>query len=202
MLFAVPKNAPRSGARGWYRGSPAALRGPSRGAEMRPFRAREVRQRPQLQNPLSLFGCAEKRKRLLMVSREKTLAAAFRASPGMLAAPVTGVLDWWKLTGLDHSTAYGSCKNWGNSRMPFCSSFAAAVRWLREAGAGGGSGCTAVLFCCRTSAVAGDWWKGHFGYPLFLSELPVPHSPDAALRPRNVGRSGAAFPAVRPSPAA
>ena len=103
-----------------------------------------------------------------MVSREKTLAAAFRASPGMLAAPVTGVLDWWKLTGLDHSTAYGSCKNWGNSRMPFCSSFAAAIRWLREAGAGGGSGCTAVLFCCRTSAVAGDWWIGHSGYPLLL----------------------------------
>ena len=36
------------------------------------------------------IGCAEKRQRFLMVSREKTLAAAFRASPGTLAAPVTG----------------------------------------------------------------------------------------------------------------
>ena len=34
-----------------------------------------------LQNPLSLFGCAEKRKRLLMVSREKGWAAAFQAPP-------------------------------------------------------------------------------------------------------------------------
>ena len=33
------------------------------------------------QPPLSLFGCAEKRKRFLMVSREKTLAAAFQALP-------------------------------------------------------------------------------------------------------------------------
>ena len=36
------------------------------------------------------FGFAEKRKRLLMVSREKTLAAAFQAPPETLAAPVTG----------------------------------------------------------------------------------------------------------------
>ena len=49
------------------------------------------------QNPLrwafvgAPIGCAEKRKRFLMVSREKGLAAAFRASSGTLAAPVTGV---------------------------------------------------------------------------------------------------------------
>ena len=47
------------------------------------------------QNPLrwAFVGCPfpwKKRMRLLMVSREKTLAAAFRASPGTLAAPDTG----------------------------------------------------------------------------------------------------------------
>ena len=168
---------------------PAAAGGfcvaPRGGLGVRPVPGRgEVRRRPLAcgsaagQIPLSLFGCAEKRKRFLMVSREKTLAEAFQAPPEMpFPAFYGGYLD------------------------------ADLSAWITQprmavSEAGGGSGCTAVLFCCRTSAVAGDWWIGHSGYPLLLSELPVPHSPDAALRPRNVGRSGAAFPAVPPSPAA
>ena len=86
---------------------------------MRPFRAREAAAKADglrlrrgdepfsrwhggagearhLQNPLSLFGCAEKRKRFLMVSREKTLAAAFQAPPEMPFPPFTGVI--WMLT--------------------------------------------------------------------------------------------------------
>ena len=105
-------------------------------AEVRPFRARVgaakadgLRLR-RGQNPLSLFPW-KKRKRLLMVSREKGWAAAFRASPGTLAAPVTGVLAWWKLTGLDHSTAYGSFGSWGVVPDAPCFCFAAAIRWLR-----------------------------------------------------------------------
>ena len=66
-----------------------------------------------------------------MVSREKGWAAAFRASPGTLAAPVTGVLAWWKLTGLDHSTAYGSFGSWGVVPDALCFCFADAHWWLR-----------------------------------------------------------------------
>ena len=44
--------------------------------------------------------------------------------------------DWWK----------------GWFRMPFCFSFAAAHRQLREIGGRGGSGCPLLLFCCRSPA--------------------------------------------------
>ena len=80
------------------------------------------------QNPLSLFGCAEKRKRLLMVSREKTLAAAFRTSSGTLAAPDTGGLARWKPAGVAHSTTYGSCESRSPARM-LCRSLFAAAPW-------------------------------------------------------------------------
>ena len=84
------------------------------------------------QNPLSLFP-RKKRKRLLMVSREKGLAAAFRTSSGTLAAPVTGVL----------------ARQW-------------LMAWTTQPHmalpiAGGAPGCPLLLFCCRTLVVAGAW---------------------------------------------
>ncbi len=53
-----------------------------------------------------------------MVSREKTLAAAFRASPGTLAAPDTGGLARWKPAGVTHSIAYEHEKAGGISGCP------------------------------------------------------------------------------------
>ena len=64
------------------------------------------------------IGCAEKRKRLLMVSREKTPAAAFRTSSGTLAAPDTGGLARWKPAGVTHSIAYEHEKAGGISGCP------------------------------------------------------------------------------------
>ena len=121
-----------------------------------------------LQNPLSLFP-RKKRKRLLMVSREKGWAAAFRASPGTLAAPFTGVLAWWGLAGLcpfnhiwklrklgvfpDAPSFSFAAAPWRlrktvgrRSRMPCRPLFAAASWRLREIGGKGGPGCSAVLF--------------------------------------------------------
>ena len=83
------------------------------------------------QNPLrwafvgAPIGCAEKRKRFLMVSREKGLAAAFRASPGTLAAPCTGVL--------------ARCWTMALPTQPHMS--------MKKAG--GISGYPQLLFCCR-----------------------------------------------------
>ena len=102
----------------------------------------------QLQNPLSLFGCAEKRKRFLMVSREKTLAEAFQAPPEMpFPAFYGGYLD------------------------------ADLSAWITQprmavSEAGGGSGCPLLLFCCRTLAVTGDWWKGRSRMPSASVFLP------------------------------
>ena len=46
-----------------------------------------------------------------------------------------------------------------------CSSFAAAPWQLREFGAGCVLGCSLLLFCCRTLAVAGAWCWGWFRIP-------------------------------------
>ena len=46
-----------------------------------------------------------------------------------------------------------------------CSSFADAIRWSQELGAGSVLGCTLLLFCCRTLAVAGAWCWGWFRMP-------------------------------------
>ena len=79
------------------------------------------------QNPLrwafvgAPIGCAEKRKRFLMVSREKGLAAAFQAPPEMPFPACYGGFGLVAVDGLDHSTAYGSCKSWGRSRIPSAS---------------------------------------------------------------------------------
>ena len=87
------------------------------------------------QNPLSLFP-RKKRKRLLMVSREKGLAAAFRTSSGTLAAPVTGAWPGGDLRAFAHSTTYGSYESWGYFRMHPASLFTAAPWRLREIGVG------------------------------------------------------------------
>ena len=63
------------------------------------------------------FGCAEKRKRLLMVSREKTLAAAFQAPPEMPFPACYGGYLGADLQACVHSIAYGSCESWGWFRM-------------------------------------------------------------------------------------
>ena len=90
------------------------------------------------------FGCAEKRKRLLMVSREKTLAAAFQTS---FETPFPACYGgYW---GADsracvHSTAYAGSE------------------------AEGASVCPLLLFCCRTLEVAEDWCRGGSGWPLLL----------------------------------
>ena len=102
------------------------------------------------QNPLrwafvgAPIGCAEKRKRLLMVSREKTLAAAFQTS---FETPFPACYGgYW---GADsracvHSTAYAGSE------------------------AEGASVCPLLLFCCRTLEVAEDWCRGGSGWPLLL----------------------------------
>ena len=72
------------------------------------------------QSPLSLFPW-KKRKRFLMVSREKGLAAAFQAPPEMPFPACYGGFGLVAVDGLDHSTAYGSCKSWGRFRIPSAS---------------------------------------------------------------------------------
>ena len=89
------------------------------------------------QNPLSLFGCAEKRKRLLMVSREKTLAAAFRASPGTPFPAFRGGFGGADLSAWTTHPHMQFCRLGALPDAP-CSSFAAAVRWLRKTGNVGG----------------------------------------------------------------
>ena len=81
------------------------------------------------QNPLSLFGCAEKRKRFLMVSREKTLAAAFQAPP---------------------ETPFPACLRgfWPGGRRGLCLLYPLLTPTKVRVP----SGCTALLFCCRTPA--------------------------------------------------
>ena len=91
------------------------------------------------QNPLSLFGCAEKRKRLLMVSREKTLAAAFQAPPETPFSAFYGGYWGADLSACVHSTVHSGPVSWGRSRILPASVFAAAVRWLRKIGNVGGT---------------------------------------------------------------
>ena len=100
------------------------------------------------QNPLSLFPW-KKRKRFLMVSREKGLAAAFRASPGTLAAPVTGV---WP----------GVCQGLGPLNH---------IWQLRKSGSRPDA--LLLLFCCRSLAVVGDWHRGRSRMP--RPSLLLPH---------------------------
>ena len=70
------------------RGSPAAFESFLAEAREDTAKADGLRLRRRAK-PLSLFP-RKKRKRFLMVSREKGLAAAFRTSSGTRAAPVTG----------------------------------------------------------------------------------------------------------------
>ena len=83
------------------------------------------------------IGCAEKRKRLLMVSREKTLAAAFRASPGTPFPAFHGGFGGADLSAWTTHPHMQFCRLGALPDAP-CSSFAAAVRWLRKTGNVGG----------------------------------------------------------------
>ena len=83
------------------------------------------------------FGFAEKRKRLLMVSREKTLAAAFRASPGTPFPAFRGRFGGADLSAWTTHPHMQFCRLGALPDAP-CSSFAAAVRWLRKTGNVGG----------------------------------------------------------------
>ena len=82
-----------------------------------------------LQNPLSLFP-GKKRKRLLMVSREKGWAAAFQAPP---ETPFPAF--------------YGGY--WGAESRAWTTQPCMASSEI-----GGGSGCPLLLFCCRSPVVA------------------------------------------------
>ena len=97
-----------------------------RGFRRRPMACGSAARQP----PLSLFGCAEKRKRFLMVSREKTLAAAFQTSFEMPFPACYGGYLGADSRACVHSTTYGSFESWGWSRMPL------------------------LLFCCRSLVVA------------------------------------------------
>ena len=145
---------------------------------MRPFRAREAAAKADglrlrrgdepfsrwhggagearhLQNPLSLFGCAEKRKRFLMVSREKTLAAAFQAPPEMpFPAFYGGYLDA-DLRDCVHSTAYGSFGSWGWFRMPPASVLLPHLGGYGRSVEGVVS--DALCFCFAAAAVSKEW---------------------------------------------
>ena len=97
------------------------------------------------QNPLSLFPW-KKRKRFLMVSREKGLAAAFRASPRTLAAPVTGVLARLSSGALPPVLSLDRNDSPGPARMLCPPLFAAAPWQFERAWRWVPPGCSALLF--------------------------------------------------------
>ena len=98
-----------------------------------------------LQNPLSLFP-GKKRKRLLMVSREKGWAAAFQAPPEMPFPAFYG--GYWGAESRVWTTqpCMAGSEIGGGSGDALCFSFAAAVRWLREIGGRGGARCPCFCF--------------------------------------------------------
>ena len=87
-----------------------------------------------------------------MVSREKGWAAAFRASPGTLAAPFTGVLAWWGLAGLCPFNHIWKLRKLGVFPDALSFSFAAAP-WLL--GADGHPSPTAVRVAHSEAECAG-----------------------------------------------
>ena len=123
------------------------------------------------QNPLrwafvgAPIGCAEKRKRLLMVSREKTLAAAFQTPFETPFPACYGGFGLVMAGGLDHSTTYGSFNSWGRSRMLPASLLLPHLGSCGRLVEGVVPDALLLLFCCRTSAVAGDRLKGWFRMP-------------------------------------
>ena len=75
------------------------------------------------QNPLrwafvgAPIGCVEKRKRFLMVLREKGSGGGIPDFVRNARGACYGGLARWKLSGFAHSTKYGSCESWGPSRI-------------------------------------------------------------------------------------
>ena len=104
------------------------------------------------QNPLrwasvgAPIGCAEKRKRFLMVSREKTLAAAFQAPPEMPFPAFYGGCLGADLSDCVYSTAYGRFRSWGCSRMLSVSLLLPHIGSCGKIGGKGGSGCPCFSF--------------------------------------------------------
>ena len=161
------------GGAGWFVRFPSSRgmgflpsgRGPGKPGSFKTFPVRTgCRGSPAASKPPFSFS-EEKENAPFDGVREKGSAAAFRASPGTLAAPFTGVLVWCLPEGPDHSTTYGSYESRGWFRMPrpplllphlgscgslawgalpdaLSYSFAAAPWQFGLAWRGGGSGCS------------------------------------------------------------
>ena len=107
-----------------------------------------------------------------MVSREKGLAAAFRASPGTLAAPCTGVLARCWTMALPTQPHMSMKKAGGISGYPQLLFSLPHPGCWGEIGGRGASGYSLLLFCCRSPVVAGGWRWGASGCSLLLFLLP------------------------------
>ena len=104
-----------------------------------------------LQNPLSLFP-GKKRKRLLMVSREKGWAAAFQAPPETPFPAFYGGCLGADLSDCVYSTAYGRFRSWGCFRMPFAPLLLPHIGSCGKIVGRGGSGWP-LLFFCRCGSI-------------------------------------------------
>ena len=112
------------------------------------------------QNPLSLFPW-KKRKRFLMVSREKGLAA-FRASPRTLAAPVTGVLARLSSGALPPVLSLDRNDSPGPARMLRPSLFAAAPWQFERAWRRVPPGCSSPSLFAAAPWQFERAWRPHF----------------------------------------
>ena len=123
-----------------------------RGAGPFPVR-RGCRGSPAASKPPFSFRLRRKEKALFDGVKRKDAGGGIPGFARNARSACYGGFGLVAVDGVDHSTEYGSCKSWGRPRMPCSSLFAAALWWLGEIGGRSASGCSAVLFCCRTLVV-------------------------------------------------
>ena len=130
------------------------------------------------QNPLrwafvgAPIGCAEKRKRFLMVSREKGLGGGIPGFARNARGAFYGGFGLAIADGSDHSTTYAVSLVGGIQGYPLLLFSLPHPGCWGEIGGRGASGYSLLLFCCRSPVVAGGWRWGASGCSLLLFLLP------------------------------